>query len=81
MLLLAPLARADDASAQGGAQAIRALLMEKFDRPPAALAKAVAAAEAKLPAEQAHKLSLFEGVMQMDADGAHPPHAHGGSAK
>ena len=44
------------------------------------LAKSLAAAEAKLPAEQVRKLSLFEGVMRMDADGSRPPHAHGGHA-
>jgi len=39
------------------------------------LAKSLAAAEAKLPAEQVRKLSLFEGVMPMDAEGSRPPHA------
>jgi len=48
------------------------------------MAKSVVAAEAKLPAEQRRRLSLFEGVVAMDSDGSHPPHGHavhGGAGK
>jgi hypothetical protein len=47
------------------------------------LAQSLVSAEAKLPAAHVQKLSLFEGVVQMDATGAHPPpaqHGHGAKA-
>jgi len=64
-----------------GAAFREAAELEKAGIAPAdarALAKAVAAAEAKLPADQARKLSLFGGVVQMDADGERLPLAHEG---
>jgi len=39
-----------------------------------ALAQALAAAEARLPASQRAKFSTFEGLMRMDAHGGHPAH-------
>lgn len=42
-----------------------------------AIAKALAAAEAKLTPAQRAKFSTFDGVVQMGADGQHPPeHKH-----
>ena len=41
-----------------------------------ALAKDVAAAEARLPAKQLAMLSLFEGTVKMDEHGNHPPGHH-----
>lgn len=42
-----------------------------------ALAKGLAAAEARLPAAQRARFSTFDGVVRMDANGQHPPaHTH-----
>lgn len=48
----------------------------------ASMARAVAVAEAALPAERVALFSRFDGVVMMDAEGNHPPaHGHGAGHK